>query len=395
MLMKTVRPIFRLSLAAMMSLQTTAAFAQPKGKPKTIREELSPNAQKDWDAANELFDAGDYNGALVEYQRAFDLSKNPRTLYNLAICLKELKQYVRSIATLKMAMASTDPKLSAADEARAKEAIEVIKPFVSSVEVGSNENGATLFIDGTESGATPFVSPVPIGVGARTLRLHKDGFQDVSMQVNVIREVVAKAAFKLEPLQRKALVSVHVEGAPAANVIIDGVDMGRAPFKGELAAGRHTIEARAPGFVSAQQTAEVQHKENLDLHLALSTERHAGKLRIVTTPPGASIEIDGHVEGSSVWQGIVTSGGGHQVVVKKAGFKPYTTEVFMKDDDSREIQAILHEDRGTGWVWWTVGAVGVIAGGVIASTFIFTPKNSEPITGSLPPGTTLANVPFH
>ncbi|MFO0678276.1 MAG: PEGA domain-containing protein [Polyangiaceae bacterium] len=392
--MKTLRRIFGLSLATIMTLQAGSVVAQPKGKPKTIREELPSNAQKDWDAANELFDAGDFNGALVEYQRAYDLSKNPRTLYNLAICLKELKQYVRSIATLKVALASTEPKLSASDEARAKEAIEVIKPFVSSVEVSSNENGATLFVDGIESGNTPFVSPVPIGVGARSLVLHKDGFQDATLQVNVIREVVAKAAFKLAPLERKAVVSVAVEGAPVANVVIDGIDRGRAPFKGELSEGPHTIEARAPGFVSAQRTADVKHKENQDLKLSLSTERHAGKLRIVTTPPGASIEIDGRVEGSSVWQGVVTSGGGHQVVVKKTGYKTYSTEVFMKDDDTREIQAILQEDRGTGWVWWTVGAVGVIAGGAIASYFVFTPKESVPVTGNLAPGTTLANVPF-
>ena len=99
-----------------------------------------------------------------------------------------------------------------------------------------------------------------------------------------------------------------VGGAPSATVFIDGKDMGPAPFKGELSAERHTIEARAPGFVTVGQTVDVQYKQPMSLVLSLSQERHEGKLK-VTAPEGAEISIDraqgglGHVGGGRVDHG--------------------------------------------------------------------------------------------
>jgi hypothetical protein len=385
-----------IALVLVMALAAPSVLAQPKGaKPKTIREELPAAAQKDWDAARDLLEASDFAGALVEYMRAYEQSKNPRVLYNVAVCEKNLRHYARAEQYFKKELAEGTGKLSAQEEQSVKDAITALDPFVSTVEITANESGATLFIDEQETGKTPFDKVVPIDVGPHTLRLHKDGFKDVSQNVTIAGGTPAKAAFTIEPNVKKSAVSVTVTGAPAASVQIDGVDMGQAPFKGEVTAGRHTFEAMAPGFVTARQTTDVVYGQPLDLALSLAVERHEGHVRIATTPSSATIEIDGKVVGSGSWDGPLTTGG-HQLIVKKPGYVTYTTEISLNDDQQRDVKATLLEERGgNSWIAWTIGTVLVVGGGAVAGYFLLKPTDQQPVIGTLDPGTVTAGFHRH
>jgi hypothetical protein len=182
-------------------------------------------------------------------------------------------------------------------------------------------------------------------------------------------------------------VSIAVTGAPVATIVIDGVDMGQSPFKGELAAGRHTFEARALGYVTARQTTDVVFKTPLDLTLELALERHEGKVRIEVTPAAATIEVDGKVLGAGTWEGALPAGG-HQLIVKKSGYQTYSTEITLTDDQQRNVRATLIEEKGgNSWIAWTIGTVLVVGGGAVASYFLFKPTDEKPVVGTLDPGT--------
>ncbi len=343
-MLRRYRSPIALILAA--ALASPSGFAAPQApKPKTVREELPEAARKDWDAARDLLDTSDFAGALVEYQRAYEQSKNPRVLYNVAICEKNLRHYARAQLRFKQELTDGAGKISAQEESDVKAAILALEPFVSTIDITSNEAGATLLIDGEPAGQTQFDKPVPIDVGPHEVRLHKDGFVDATQSVAIAGGVPGKATLNIDPAVKKASVSITVTGAPAASVVIDGIDMGQAPFKGEVVAGRHTFEARSSGFVTARQTTDVVYKEPLNLTLDLAVERHAGKLRIETTPVEASIELDGKVVGSGTWEGGLTSGG-HQLIVKRHGYQAYTAEITISDDQSREVKATLLEEKG-------------------------------------------------
>jgi hypothetical protein len=387
-MLRRYRSPIALILTVVLAAPSGLAAPPKPGKQKTIREELPDAARKDWDAARDLLEANDYAGALVEYLRAYEQSKNPRVLYNVAVCEKNLRHYARAEARFKQELTDGAGKISAQEENDVKGAIQALDPFVSTVEVTTNETGATLLIDNDQVGKTPFDKPVPIDVGPHELRLHKDGFTDAVQTVTVAGGVPAKATLNIEPSVKKAAVTVAVSGAPGATVMIDGIDMGQAPFKGDLVAGRHTFEARAPGFVTARQTTDVVYKEPLNIALDLSAERHEGHVRIEATPTSAMIEVDGKIVGSGTWDGPLPTGG-HQLIVKKPGYVPYTTEISLNDDQSREVKATLLEEKGgTNWIAWTIGTVVVVAGGTIAGYFLFKPVDQQPVTGDLsPPGT--------
>lgn len=368
------------------------AAAQPRpaaAPPGDVRSQLPEPARRAWDAAKQLFGANDFKGALVEFQRAYDLSQNPRVLFNVGITEKSLTHYARAVDAWDKELREGAGKLTPAETSELKNAIDIVKQFVTTIDVTANEPDATLYIDDYAVGKTPFVGPVRIDVGKHTLKLTKDTFVDAVQQVDVASGQKTPVNFKLEPKSKTALVAVTVGGAPSATIFVDGKDMGPAPFKGELSAERHTIEARAPGFVTVGQTVDVQYKQPMSLVLSLSQERHEGRLK-VTAPEGSEIAVDEHKVGSGSWEGVVSTTGGHQLVVTKPGFQTYSTEVFVADDQTRDVNVPLNREVGTSWVAWGIGSILVVTGGIVAGYFVFKPADQSPYTGTFNPGLTTA-----
>src|SRR5688572_27302723 len=86
-----------------LSTWVPTASAQPAAKPKTVREQLPPEAVRAWDDGRLLLlqQSPDYEKALVKFQEAYEKSKNPRVLFNVAVCQKNLNRYTQAVATLK------------------------------------------------------------------------------------------------------------------------------------------------------------------------------------------------------------------------------------------------------------------------------------------------------
>ncbi len=393
-----MRPICRsaaLVLAALLAAGT--AFAQPRPAaptPADVRSELPDPARKAWDSAKQLADANDYRGAQVEFQRAYELSQNPRVLYNLGVVEKLLTHYARAVSAWNRELTEGAGKLAPGEIAELKNAIAVVQQFVTTIDVTASEPDATLSIDDYVVGKTPFPGPINIDVGKHTLKLSKPGFADAMQSVSVAAGQKTPVTFTLEPLHKTAVVSVTVGGATNATVFVDGRDMGPAPFKGELSADRHTIEARAPGFVTVGQTVDVVYHQAMSLVLSLSQERHEGRLRI-TAPDGAEIALDQRKVGVGSWEGVISTTGGHQIVVTKPGFQTYSTDVLVADDQTREVNAQLNAEVGTSWVAWGVGSLLVVTGGIVAGYFVFRPTNPSPFAGDLTPGVTSAARGIH
>jgi hypothetical protein len=387
-----------LALAALLALESAAIAAPPQAPAAPVavdvRSQLPDTARKAWDAAKQLAGASDYRGALVEFQRAYELSHNPRVLFNVGVTEKLLTHYARAVDAWEKEQAEGGAQLTPAELQELKNAVAIVQQFVTTIDVTANEADATLSIDDYPVGKTPFVGPVRIDVGKHVVKLSKDGFIDAVQPVDVAAGAKTPVTFKLDPVNKTALVGVTVGGATNATIFIDGRDMGPAPFKGELSADRHTIEARSPGFVTVGQTVDVLYKQPMSLVLTLSQERHEGRLR-VHAPEGSAIAVDERAVGAGTWEGVVSTTGGHQLVVTKPGYQTYSTEVFVADDQIRDVDVPLNGEVKTSWVAWGVGTLLVVTGGIVAGYYVFKPSEPSPISGTLPPYLTTASHGLH
>jgi hypothetical protein len=370
-----------LVLSLVLSLFEATAWAQ---QPPKIREELPESLRSSWDSAGELFDDANFEAALVEYQRIYEETKNPRVLYNIGICFKERKYYARAVAAWERQLASRD-KLPKAEVERAESALETVRPFVSTLELTSNQPDATVFIKEVEVGKTPFDAPIAIDAGPNKIVLEKPGFARVERTVEVTKGKPIKLTLNMVPAEKTAPARIVVQGAPDAVVFIDGVEMGPAPFSGEVPTGRHTFEARKKGWVTARQTSQVAFAQPLKLTLTLTRDLQEGKVRVRTGHPDATIKIDGEVKGSGTWEGLLPAGG-HKLEVTKDGYKTLTQEVALVADQERDLDLSLEEDSSNAWIYWTVTGVLVTAGVATTAYFVFRPAEEAQVTGTFDPG---------
>ncbi len=359
------------------------AFAQPKPRPKSVREELDTSAKRSWDTAVELYGISDFEGARAEFQRIYDSSKNPRILYNVAVCEKDLKRYKAASDTLHRAL-ERRKALPKDDIAAMETAQKTIEPFITQVEIVANEPGATVYVDDIAIGTTPFAGPQSVDAGSHTVKITKPDFVMESRKVTFTTAGANKLTFELQPTVQRTNVTINVVGAPNASVWIDEREAGLAPFSGDVEVGRHTIEARSHEFVPTKQTVTLVYKQAATFVLSLAPERHEGVLRIVAKPDGAVIEIDGHTVGRTEWEGPLTSKTGHSLVVKKDGYYTHSVEIVVGDDQKRSLPVTLNAEKN--WVFWVIGASAVLAGGAVAAYFALRPADQKPLPGTLQAG---------
>jgi len=368
-----------------------AAAAKPAagkpGKTKTIREELPPNILPKWDTAIVLYGAANWGAARTEFLEVYRETKNPRVLFNVAVCEKNTGHYASAIDTLKKELEEGVGKLSPEEEARAKETAAGLEAFVVELNVSVNEPGAKVFVDDVEVGVSPLGKALRIDIGERRLAAKKSGFVDATATRSFPQgKKPDPLELKLEAIAKLSTVTVQVSGAPNATIRIDGREVGAAPYTGKLVVRSepYVVEAEAPGFATAKQSVFLKEGEAAAVSLGLSKEQRQGKLIVTTKPEGATILIDGKVMGSTRFEGAVEAGP-HLVTAKKTGYYTYNLDVEVPKGGERPVTAVLNEDKAPSFVPWLIGTIVVIGVGIGAAAVLFGPKDQDPYRGTLPP----------
>lgn len=362
-----------------------SAFAQP-AKKKSLRDQLPEDAKKHWDTALEFYQRKQWDIARTSFNAAFEASRNPRVLFNVAVCEKNMTRYARAIDIFKRELAEGKGVLSAEEEAEIRAQISGLERFVTQLTIDVNEPGADIYVDEAKVGVSPLTASVNAPVGERHVRVSKVGFADARETVELKAGTGTKLTLKLTPMQKTSLVNIEVVGPKTATVKVDGREVGPAPYKGlvNVSAEPHSFSAEANDFVTATQSAVVREGEVLNLTLQLAPQQSKGKLVVTTKPEGSTIEIDGKIVGSSRWEGPVNVGS-HQVVVKKQGHYTWSYDVDIPKGGERTLTASLNEDRNTSFVPWLIGTVLVVGASSTAIYFITKPKDEQPVKGTLPP----------
>ena len=370
------------------------AYAQPK-KPKTVRDELPQQAQVLWDDAIRIMTSGtpEWDKAAAKFQEAYEVSKNPRILFNVGVCERNLQHFARAIAKFKQELAEGAGKLSPQEKSDVQATIDALQRYVSTIELTVNQADATVFLDDQKVGQTP-LAPIPADTGAsHVVRIEKEGFVPFEKRdVQVTSTGPTKLAAELEPKQKKSEVEIVVKGAEGASIFIDGIDRGPAPFKGLVDVGPHTFEARLVGYDPAARREEVVYRQKVVLDLTLVRAVTTGHIRVESLD-GATIELDGKVVGNTFFEGTIDMGT-HTLAARKDGFNEGKLEIFLAKGETMSRRIPLTPEKKNEWVFWTVGTVIVIAGVATVAGFVFAPKDQSPVIGTLDPGLVTARHGF-
>jgi hypothetical protein len=151
---------------------------------------------------------------------------------------------------------------------------------------------------------------------------------------------------------------------PGAEIWIDGRSVGDY-FASEVSAGKHKIEVRAKGFESDAREVVVSLERDVPPFTIDLKEKPAHLA--IRAPEGATVSIDGRVQGTTPLPPLETKPGPHFVAVTLNGHDAYTREVDLERGERVNIDADLETtgQRTTSWILMGIGAGAVVTGGVL------------------------------
>jgi hypothetical protein len=238
----------------------------PKG-PASLAESLTGDAKADYESGKLLYGDGDYAGARVKFQAAYDLAKDPRLLWNMAVCEKGQRHYAKVVGLTQKYLTEGGELLSPEDRAEAKDLLDAIESFTVSLTLTVNEAGAEVFIDGEHVGASPLAGPSVVDIGTREIRVEKPGFKPFRSSVPVGGQ--KQASLQVTLLAELHVGELDVTVKQGGDISIDGKPVGRNHFAGKLKSGGHTLRVEAPGMVPYQSEVVVQDDEKRGIDVVL------------------------------------------------------------------------------------------------------------------------------
>jgi hypothetical protein len=171
--------VTRVAVLLTLSLVCTVALA----------EEPDPAARREANAflreGNRLFRAGDAQGALDLFRRAYERLPSPRVLVNVATALGELHRDVEAADAYARVLAAPAGEIPDDMRREVESALAAVEARLGKVRVTVNADGAALTIDGDACGTSPLAAPVRVAPGHHVVRAALEGGPPVEAAVDV------------------------------------------------------------------------------------------------------------------------------------------------------------------------------------------------------------------
>jgi hypothetical protein len=150
-----------------------------------LADSLTGLARAEYESGRILFDNGDYAGALVKFQHAYELSSDPRLLWNMGACEKQLRHYARLLRLMDRYLHDAGTTITESQRADARTVARTVKELVSTLRISVNVAGATVFVDDESVGTTPLMEPVVVDLGDRRVKVTKPGYKAKAVTLHV------------------------------------------------------------------------------------------------------------------------------------------------------------------------------------------------------------------
>lgn len=234
-----------------------------------LSETLTGEAKADFDAAKVLFEDGDFSGASAKFQQAYDRSKDVRILWNVAVCEKAQRHYVRVRALVERYVADGKDSLSAEQTQAAQSVLETIKPFIGTAKIVTEE-GVEITVDGERVGTTPFPKPLALDLGRHQLSAQKAGYKPFASNIVIEGGTESTVEVVLERMEAKARVSVIA--SEGDTITFDGRVVAVTRWQSEVDAGTHGLRVFAPKHKTYEIRLDLPDGANRTIEVTLENE---------------------------------------------------------------------------------------------------------------------------
>ncbi len=269
----------RLLLASLAGLLLALPVAAAGGAspPAPLTQSLTGEAKAAYDSGRLLFEDGDNPGALAKFSHSYDVSHDPRLLWNMATCEKELRHYARAATLIGRYLKEGGNRITAEQRQSALETQSALRAFYVNVKLKGAPEGATVLVDGIKAGQVPLSEPLLVDLGTRIVRVEQPGFEPSETKLEVAGggELEVTVALKRPLAVGVAPARLSVVASGTKDIIaIDGKVVGSQHWEGPMTIGEHTVRVTAAGKKPYETHLQLLAGSNRSLQITLEDEKH-------------------------------------------------------------------------------------------------------------------------
>jgi hypothetical protein len=287
-------------------------------------------AQKHLMAGEAKGRAGSWSEALSEFELAHAAAPSGATAIRIAGAHYELGHKVEAYDAYKRALSDFGASLFGADKTQAEARLAELDAATGRLTIQIAEPGAAVSIDGRAVGTSPIAPERRVVAGEHAVKVSKPGYVDFDKRVEVAGGAVATVAVTLQKASTTGTIKVTEKEGRELRVLIDGLDVGPAPYEAQIAPGTHEVSGTSSRLSAPAQTVDVTAGQTAVVELV--GDSRTAKLEIQITDGRGTVAIDGEVKGDGSWSGELPAGK-HRVEVTLEGFETYEKELTLEAGD--------------------------------------------------------------
>jgi serine/threonine-protein kinase len=213
-----------------------------------------------------------------------------------------------------------------------------------SLVVTANVADAQIAVDGKRSPGwvTPFiVADLPPGM--HSVVVSKDGYNSAQRIVTI--EPGRAANLNVELTMPTG--EINIETVPAGiETAIDGQPVGKTPIQKPVGLGRHTFTLKAPGMEPYTSSFEIKYDGYIvtkRINLGGAAVAPTGVVEVRTTPPGATVLVNGTPAGGATPTSFRVNAGRVTLTISLAGHQTVQKDVDVPADGTVTVHEKLHQ----------------------------------------------------
>lgn len=213
-----------------------------------------------------LFQDGNFDGALAEFEASQRALPSASTLQNIALCLTRLHRYVEAIETLDRLKAEHGGALSVEDRKAVDDSMQELAKLVGTLSLQVKPASARVSVDGQWLAPEAMARPIRLSSGEHRIRAEAPMHEDLERVERIAGGESRSISIELKALAADVTV---VASDREASIALDGVFVGNGSWTGVLNPGDHLLQVYKQGYTQYATRFPVRAGERLELRPAL------------------------------------------------------------------------------------------------------------------------------
>ncbi len=148
----------------------------------------------------DLFDEEQFEAALAEFTRAYELAPNFVVLLNVGHSYRRLGRNPEAVEAFERYLEEGGDGVTASRLADVEQELSRLRRLVGQIDVVvTRPSSTTVYLDDTEAGHTPLERPLTVSAGSHVIEVRAEGFLTERREVNVAGEAEVFVEFSLTP----------------------------------------------------------------------------------------------------------------------------------------------------------------------------------------------------